>query len=104
MAAPSFFVQFYFLSFATDVLLLSPVVVGALLAGGPIWDAVSDPLVGYGSDRTSSRWGRWRRLATGPSDQQSVQEAANESLDDSAYPAPQTGVSSLMKGFSIRLR
>ena len=33
---------------------------GALLAAGRILDAVSDPLVGYWSDRTNSRWGRRR--------------------------------------------
>lgn len=60
VAGPSFFVQFYFLSFATDSLLLAPATVGALLAAGRLWDALSDPLAGYGSDRTRSRWGRRR--------------------------------------------
>ena len=60
VAAPSMFVQFYFLNFATDGLLLAPATVGAILAVGRIWDAISDPLVGYGSDRTRSRWGRRR--------------------------------------------
>ncbi len=32
--------------------------VGTILAGGRILDAVSDPLVGYLSDHTRSRWGR----------------------------------------------
>jgi GPH family glycoside/pentoside/hexuronide:cation symporter len=32
--------------------------VGAILAGGRILDAVSDPLIGYLSDHTKSRWGR----------------------------------------------
>ena len=58
VAAPSMFVQFYFLNFATDGLLLAPAMVGAILAIGRIWDAISDPLVGYGSDRTRTRWGR----------------------------------------------
>ena len=31
---------------------------GAILAGGRILDAVTDPLVGYWSDHTQSRWGR----------------------------------------------
>jgi Na+/melibiose symporter-like transporter len=31
---------------------------GAVLAGGRILDAVSDPLIGYLSDHTRSRWGR----------------------------------------------
>ena len=31
---------------------------GLILAGGRVLDAVNDPLVGYWSDHTSSRWGR----------------------------------------------
>jgi len=31
---------------------------GIILAGGRILDAVTDPLVGFLSDRTTSRWGR----------------------------------------------
>ncbi len=33
-------------------------ILGIILAGGRILDALTDPLVGYLSDRTSSRWGR----------------------------------------------
>jgi len=55
-----FFIQFYFLKFATDVLLVSPAVIGLVMGGSRIWDAVSDPLVGYWSDRTRSRFGRRR--------------------------------------------
>lgn len=55
-----FFLQFFFLKFATDVLLIAPVVVGALFAAGRLWDAVSDPLVGTLSDRTRTRLGRRR--------------------------------------------
>ena len=55
-----FFVQFYFLKFATDVLLLPPAGVGALFGLAKLWDAVSDPLVGSWSDRTRSRLGRRR--------------------------------------------
>lgn len=55
-----FFVQFYLLKFGTDVLLLSPALVGTIMAGAKLWDAVSDPLVGNWSDRTRSRLGRRR--------------------------------------------
>jgi GPH family glycoside/pentoside/hexuronide:cation symporter len=55
-----FFVQFFFLKFATDVLLLAPALIGVLFGAGRIWDAVSDPLAGYWSDRTRSRLGRRR--------------------------------------------
>lgn len=55
-----FFVQFYLLKFAADVLLVAPAVIGVLFGAGRIWDAVSDPLAGYWSDRTRSRLGRRR--------------------------------------------
>ena len=57
-----FFIQFYLLKFATDVLLLPAAAVGAIFGLGKLWDAVSDPLVGTLSDRTRSRLGRRRRL------------------------------------------
>ena len=60
MTGPALFIQFYLLNFATDVLLIAPAVMGAILAGTRIWDAVSDPAVGYLSDRTRSRLGRRR--------------------------------------------
>lgn len=60
-----FFVQFYFLKFATDVLLLPPAAVGALFAIAKVWDAASNPLVGSWSDRTRSRLGRRRPFLLG---------------------------------------
>jgi Na+/melibiose symporter-like transporter len=60
IAGPLNFIQFYLLNFATDVLLLAPATVGALLASARVWDALSDPLAGYWSDRTRSRLGRRR--------------------------------------------
>ena len=57
--------QFYFLKFATDVLLLPPAVVGVLFALAKLWDAVSNPLVGSWSDRTRSRFGRRRPFLLG---------------------------------------
>ncbi len=50
----------YFMKFATDVLLIAPAAIGTLIAASRFWDAVSDPLVGYLSDRTRSRLGRRR--------------------------------------------
>jgi glycoside/pentoside/hexuronide:cation symporter, GPH family len=55
-----FFVQFYFLKYATDVLLLPPAAVGALFALAKVWDATSNPLVGSWSDRARTRLGRRR--------------------------------------------
>jgi len=60
-----FFVQFYFLKYATDVLLLPPATVGALFGLAKLWDAVSNPLVGSWSDRTRSRLGRRRPFLLG---------------------------------------
>ncbi|MDR2673939.1 MAG: MFS transporter [Opitutaceae bacterium] len=37
---------------------VNPGAVGTLLALGRVWDAVTDPLVGYWSDKTVTRWGR----------------------------------------------
>jgi GPH family glycoside/pentoside/hexuronide:cation symporter len=50
----------YFLKFSTDVLLIAPGAMGAILGASRLWDAVSDPLAGYWSDRTRTRLGRRR--------------------------------------------
>ncbi len=50
----------YMMKFATDVLLIAPAVMGIIYSASRIWDAVSDPLVGYLSDRTTTRLGRRR--------------------------------------------
>ena len=50
----------YMMKFATDVLLIAPAVMGLIYSASRIWDAVSDPLVGYLSDRTTTRLGRRR--------------------------------------------
>jgi GPH family glycoside/pentoside/hexuronide:cation symporter len=55
-----FFVQFYFLKFATDVLLLAPALVSVLFGLAKLWDGVSGPLIGSWSDRSRSRYGRRR--------------------------------------------
>ncbi len=50
----------YLMKFSTDVLLIAPAVMGSLIAASRLWDAVSDPLAGFLSDRTNSRYGRRR--------------------------------------------
>ena len=50
----------YLMKYATDVLLIAPATMGILIAAARLWDGVTDPLVGYLSDRTRSRIGRRR--------------------------------------------
>ncbi len=54
------FLSLYVMKFSTDVLLIAPVVMGLIFSVSRIWDAISDPLVGYLSDRTITRLGRRR--------------------------------------------
>lgn len=51
----------YVMKFSTDVLLIAPAIMGTIFGISRVWDAVTDPLVGYLSDRTRNRLGR-RRL------------------------------------------
>ena len=53
-------VSLYLLKFATDVLLVAPALIAGAFALAKVWDAVSDPMVGYLSDRSSGRRGRRR--------------------------------------------
>ena len=53
--------QFFLLFYYTDVAGINPALAGAaLLVGKLTWDAINDPLLGYLSDRTHSRFGRRR--------------------------------------------
>lgn len=52
--------NFYFLYFLTDGVGISAALAGWVFFAGKIWDAFSDPIMGYLSDRTKSRWGRRR--------------------------------------------
>lgn len=56
----SFFLTLYFFKFATDTLLIAPAAMGIIYAAARIWDAISDPMVGFLSDRTQTRAGRRR--------------------------------------------
>ena len=53
-------VNLYIMKFSTDVLLIAPAVMGVIFSISRIWDAVSDPVAGYLSDRTTFKFGRRR--------------------------------------------
>jgi GPH family glycoside/pentoside/hexuronide:cation symporter len=50
----------FYLYFLTDVAGLKPALAGTILLAVKGWDAFTDPMVGFLSDRTRSRWGRRR--------------------------------------------
>jgi GPH family glycoside/pentoside/hexuronide:cation symporter len=51
---------FWCLKYLTDIVGLAAALAGAAVMVGKLWDAVTDPVMGYISDRTRSRWGRRR--------------------------------------------
>ncbi|MCP4577689.1 MAG: MFS transporter, partial [Deltaproteobacteria bacterium] len=53
-------IAFLFLNYLTDTVGINPGLAGMVIMIGKIWDAITDPMVGYLSDRTKSRWGRRR--------------------------------------------
>jgi GPH family glycoside/pentoside/hexuronide:cation symporter len=55
----------FLLFFYADVVQLSPALVSAAIFLGKLWDAVTDPVMGYVSDTTRSRWGRRRPYVAG---------------------------------------
>ena len=50
----------WLMKYSTDVLLIAPAAFGAIFLMARFWDAISDPIAGYLSDRTKSRLGRRR--------------------------------------------
>ncbi len=55
---PGSILVFFLLFFLTNRAGLNPGLAGSVLLVAKIWDAINDPLVGWLSDRTASRWGR----------------------------------------------
>ncbi|MBW1983677.1 MAG: MFS transporter [Deltaproteobacteria bacterium] len=51
---------FLLLNYLTDTVGIAAGLAGIVIMIGKIWDAVTDPVVGYVSDRTNSKWGRRR--------------------------------------------
>ncbi len=56
-----FIIGALFLVFLTDVAKIAPALAGTIILVGKIWDAITDPTMGYISDNTRSKHGR-RRL------------------------------------------
>jgi GPH family glycoside/pentoside/hexuronide:cation symporter len=50
----------FLLYFYTDVYGIPAAAAGTIFLVARIWDAVNDPMMGFISDRTRSRWGRYR--------------------------------------------
>ncbi|MFH2038166.1 MAG: MFS transporter [Chloroflexota bacterium] len=53
-------IQFFLMKFYTDGALVAPALAGNALLIGKIWDAVNDPLFGWITDKTKSRFGKRR--------------------------------------------
>ena len=54
------FVGNFLMIFYTDVFGISMSAVAALMLFSRFWDAINDPIVGSLTDRTNTRWGRYR--------------------------------------------
>ncbi len=53
-------IAFLLLNYLTDTVGIAAGMAGTIIMIGKIWDAVTDPVIGYVSDRTRTRWGRRR--------------------------------------------
>jgi GPH family glycoside/pentoside/hexuronide:cation symporter len=60
LGCADFIVAVYLLKYYTDHLALSATLAGIALMLGKLLDGVSDPIMGFISDRTRTRWGRRR--------------------------------------------
>lgn len=53
-------IAFLLLNYLTDTVGISAGLAGTIIMVGKLWDAITDPLTGYLSDKTKTRWGRRR--------------------------------------------
>ena len=54
------FVSNFLMIFYTDVFGISMAAVSALMLFSRFWDAINDPIVGGLTDKTKTKWGRYR--------------------------------------------
>ncbi len=54
------FFIYYVLFFYTDVFGIPPAVAGTMLFVTKLWDSINDPMMGIISDRTKTKWGKYR--------------------------------------------
>jgi GPH family glycoside/pentoside/hexuronide:cation symporter len=59
-SAATMTLSLYVLKYSADVLLIAPGAMGTVFMISRLWDAITDPIAGQLSDRTSTRWGRRR--------------------------------------------
>ncbi len=50
----------YVIIYFTDVFMIAPVAIAALILIARLWDAVNDPVMGLITDRTRTKWGKFR--------------------------------------------
>ncbi|UTW54707.1 MFS transporter [Kordiimonas sp. SCSIO 12610] len=53
-------IGFYLFFYYTEVIQISPSLVGVIFIIAGIWDAISDPIAGYVTERTKTKWGSYR--------------------------------------------
>ena len=53
-------VGLYLLYFYTDVVGISPALAGIIYGVGMLWDALTDPFMGFLAEKTRTRWGVYR--------------------------------------------
>ncbi|TFG44975.1 MAG: hypothetical protein E4H31_03335, partial [Dehalococcoidia bacterium] len=55
-----FIVGFFFMYYLTDILHISPLLAGAVVFIGKLWEGTSNPIIGVINDKIKSRFGRKR--------------------------------------------
>lgn len=59
------FIGSFLLFFLTDLAGINPAVAGTIIAVGVIWDAITDPIIGFISDKCKSKYGKKRPFLIG---------------------------------------